>query len=103
MLVFNNPAEQPAQRSVWARVKAAILRATLATPEPAADKHVAQWVQQSARENDAAMPAPAPTGMHITAECIAACSTPPTARVDAIAQHLHAAFPRTPGARPPGI
>jgi hypothetical protein len=104
MLVFNNPAEQPAQPSVWARIKAMVLRTTPATPDPAGDKHVAQWVQQHTRENDAAMPAqPAPVGMQISAEALAACSAPSTAHMDAIAQHLSAAFPRTPGARPPGM
>jgi hypothetical protein len=106
MLIFNNPPDLTApSTSVWSRIKNLISRAT---PTPArisrGDAHVAAWVQQHARENDAAMPAqPAPVGMVISSEAVAACSAPSPAHMDAIAQHLSAAFPRTPGARPPGI
>jgi hypothetical protein len=85
----------PPPPSVWARIKAAILRATPATPDPAGDRHVTAWIQQRARENDNAMPpAVRPPGMHISPEALKVCSAPSPAQHD-FTRHLESTFPRT--------
>lgn len=89
--------------SIWAAIKAAILRP--APPTPEGDRRVAEWLAASSRQNDnVAMPAPRPpSGMVISAEVLAAVSAP-TTQPDVFGRQLTAAFPRTsPAVLPPDV
>lgn len=104
MPAFKETEPAPPQPSLFARIKAA-LRATPAPIDPPHDRHVTAWLQQHARLNDAAMPAPAarPTGMVISSEALKACTAPSSIQRNAVAGQLEGRFPRTPPAVLPPV